>query len=503
MNNSNVTIGKEAQQKLLDGMSVAIAGVRLSYGPAGINAAVENQFFPYSETANDAETIIQAIQVTDPVEKVGLNYLKELSSKADKDSGDGRKTTLLIAESILQQAFKSGMSGIALKRELDALIPIVEQNINEQRKEITAEEVHKVATIAGESERIGSILGEIYKKIGKEGIIIPEGSGTFETYYSFIEGVRFVGTGFLSPYMVHDEQAKKEGRKETEAIYENPTILVTKRKISHLNDINPLLETLQRQGKKDLVIFTNDMDSGVASIMVKAHQDRVMNILIIKAPVLFGDLVFEDFAKITGSTIVEDSSGINFKNLTLDHLGTCGMIRVDKEETTIVGGADIADHIAELKKGDDFNSKLRLSWLQTKTALLKLGANSESELSYIRLKTKDAISASILALKGGVVEGGGISLLKASDCLPNTTAGSILSEALKVPITQLCANAGIEIPQTFGSEVIDAAAVVKNAVRNAVSLASTVLTTGMVIVIPPKSADQIAAEALQGNKLRF
>lgn len=507
----NTTVGKKSTEGMLKGIKLATEAVRLTYGPKGQNAVIENELYPFHEVVNDAQSIIQAIKVKDVsyeearVVNRGLGFLKELMDKADKDSGDGRKTTCILAEEITERGYNSNVSGLELKRELDSLIPMIEQSINAQKKSISEKEVHKVATIASESEEIGQILGEIYQNIGKDGIIIPEGSNTYTTSISYIEGVRFQGTGYLSPYMVRDETAKKEGRKETEAVYRNPTILVTKRKISHLNDINPLLETLQKQGKKDLVIFTDDMDSTVASIMIKAHQDGVINLLIIKAPTLWKGSIFEDFAKCTGATIVEDASGINFKNLKLEHLGTCGKITVDKDETTIIGISDISDHIAELRKNDDVESKLRLSWLQNKTAILKLGANNESELSYKRLKAKDAINASRLALRDGVVEGGGIALYRVSQSLPDTTAGNILKEALQAPIKQLCLNSGIEIPETFGENVIDASAVTKNAARNAIALAGIVLTAGIVITIPPKSAEELAliGSTMKANQMRF
>lgn len=507
---SNITIGSEATEGMLKGIKRASQAIRLTYGPKGMNAVVENQFYPFAEVANDAQTIVQAIEVTDPIEKRGLGFLKELMDKAERDSGDGRKTTAIMAEEILERGMSSGVKGVELKRELDALIPTIEKHINDNKKIITEKEVSAVATIAGESEVLGHLLGEIYQRIGKDGIIIPEGSGTFNTSYSIIEGVRFIDTGYLSPYMVHDETAVKDGLKENQAVYENPTILVTKNKISRLSDIDPLLATMFKQGKKDLIIFTDDMDSDVARTLINNHvghksepEKYPFNILIIKAPTLWKQYVFEDFAKVTGSTIVEDSSGINFKNMKLEHLGTCDRITVDKEETTIVGGVDISDHVANLKKDDSTDSKLRLSWLQTKTAILKLGANNESELSYIRLKCRDAISASRLALRDGVVQGGGVALKDASLSLPDTVAGNMLKEALQAPIKQLCFNSGINVPDSFGDEIIDAAAIIKNAVRNAISLASTVLTTGIVITISPKSAEQIAAEALQGKKLRF
>lgn len=498
----NVVMGKFAFDGMLRGIKTATEAIRLTYGPKGVNAVVENEFYPFHQVANDAQTIIQAIEVEDPIEKRGLAFLKELSDKANKDSGDGRKTTCIIAETILEEGYKSELSGIQLKKELDELIPFIEQKIDEQKKTITTSEVESVATIAGESQELGKTIGEVYKSIGKDGVIHVEGSGTYHTSYSVIEGVRFMGTGYLSPFMVRDEQARKDGKRETKAIYENPTILVTKRKISHLNDINPLLETLSKQNKKDLVIFTDDMDSGVASIMVKAHQDKVMNILIIKAPTLWKQYVFEDFAKVTGSTIVEDASGVNFKNLELSHLGTCARITVDKEETTIIPSIDFSDHVAELKTNDDNDSKLRLSWLQTKTAILKLGANNESELSYLRLKCEDAINSSRLALRDGVVKGGGVCLANVAIEMSDTIAGNIVRNALCEPLSQNMKNMGIE-NISWGEEIVDASAVVKNAVRNAISLASTVLTTGIVITLPAKTPEQIAAESLKGKGMRF
>lgn len=484
---SNVVIGKESVEGMMAGIKVATDAIRLSYGPHGVNAVVENEFYPFHQVCNDAQTIIQAIEVTHPIQKRGLAFLKELSDKANKDSGDGRKTTCILAEEILKGALASGLSGMELKRDLDALIPVIERKINEQKRTITEKEVGSVATIAGESEEIGSIIQAIYEQIGKDGIIIPEGSGTFQTSFSVIEGVRFADTGYLSPYMVHDEQALKDGQRETKAVYENPTILVTKRKITHLNDINPLLEVMTKQGKKDLVIFTDDMDSGVASILVKAHQDKVLNVLIIKAPVLFKNAVFEDFARITGSTIVEDASGINYKNLSLNHLGTCGKIVVDKDETVVTGIKDISDHLTDLRSRDDDESKLRLSWLCTKTAILKIGANNESELSYKRLKCYDAISSSGLALKDGVVAGGGLALHRISTDL---WRNEIVAKALDAPYQQIIKNNGNQIESIDENVIMDSAAVVKNAVRNAISLASTILTSQIVITLPPKPAKE-------------
>ncbi len=497
----NIKIGKEAIEATTKGFKIASQAIRLTYGPKGSNAVIENDFYPFHTVANDAQTIVQAIHLKDPFEKRGLGFLKELMDKSNKDSGDGRKTTAIIAEEILNRGYSSSLTPIELKKTLDKHIPFIEKQIDEQTKEITVEEVEAVATIAGENKELGKTLKEIYKHIGKEGIIHLESSGTYTTTYSFVDGVRFFDTGYLSPFMVHDTEAVRLGSRETRAVYENPTILVTKRKINSLSEINPLLKTLEKQGKKDLIIFTDDMDSGVASVMVKAHQEHVFNICIIKAPILWKQYVFEDFAKITGSTIVEDASGINYKNLQLSHLGTCDKIIIEKEETIVMSSHDISDHINELKAKNDIDSQLRLSWLQTKTAILRLGANSESELSYLRLKAADAINSSRLALQSGVVSGGGTCLDSIADSITETDeVSTILKYALKAPRKQIVDNG---VTEPVGLDILDSARVVKNAVRNAISLSSTILTAPIVIVLPEKTAEQIAGEALQSKGLRF
>lgn len=507
------------------GVNICADAVRGTMGAKGKNVVIEQEFYPFHIITNDGATIIDNIVLEDPLEKRGQAFIKEATDRSNKNAGDGSTTTVVLLDAILQEGLKTGVSGMEIKESLDACLPIIEKSINEQKRKITAEEVEAVATIAGESKELGKTLAEIYKFIGRDGIIHLEPSGTYETSFSLIEGVRFFDTGYLSPFMVHDEQALKENKKEAKAIYENPTILVTKRKISHLNDINPLLESLQMEGKKDLVIFTDDMDSGVASVMVEAHKSHVMNILIIKAPVLWKNFVFEDFAKVTGATIVEDASGVTFKNLAISHLGTCGKLIVDKDETVVIGIADISDHIQSLREAGDNDSLLRLSWLTTKTAILKLGASSESELSYLRLKAEDAISASRLALQDGIVAGGGVSLWNISRSMPDTVGGRILAEAFRVPLNQIASNAGaladgsntdssifnqpdrgkhsdigldvssMKHVDMFDAGIVDAATVTRQAVRNAIGIASMVLSTSIALSLPAKPLPETKAKS--------
>lgn len=492
-------IHKYALPRLAEGIRKAVDIVGPTMGPAGTNVVIEGKINPKHLETNDGATIIQAIEIADPVESIGLGFLKEAVERSNNNSGDGSSTTSVLLNSILQEGIKTGINTLQIKKELDECLPIIEGSIDNQTRKITVEDIPAVAAIAGENPALAAILGDIYRLIGADGIIELEGSGTFDTSYRVTEGVRFAGTGYLSPYMVHDDEAAKAGRKETKAVYKNPAILVTKRKISHLNDINPLLGALEAQNKKDLVIFTDDMDSGVASVLIEAHKNKVINLLIIKAPVFWKNYVFEDFAKVTGSTVIEDASGITFKNLQLDHLGTCDTIIVDKEETTVIGTADVAMHIEELKSDQTLPSddiKRRLAWLTTKTAILKLGAKSETELSYLRLKAEDAVHSSRTALAYGVVPGGGVTLKNAAETLPDSIGGTILKVALKAPITQICANAAIDIPEKFGDDIIDSALVVKRAIQNALGIAATLLTTSSVITLPPPSIEELAAKAV-------
>lgn len=512
-------IHENALPKLAEGIRKVTAIVASTMGPKGTNVEIESKLYPYHQITNDGATIIKEIQLADPIEKIGLSHLKEAADRSNNNAGDGSTTTAVLLNAILTEGIKSGTNSLELKQSLDECLPIIENSIYEQTRQITVEEIPAVARIAGENEELATHLGDIYKQIGKDGIIHLEGSGTFTTSYQFIEGVRFGDTGYLSPYMAN--QGKK-------AVYEKPTILVTKNKIQHINDINPLLAALEQQNKKDLVIFTDDMDSGVARILIEAHQKGVLNILIIKAPILWKSYVFEDFAKCVGATIIEDASGTKLgKDMKFVWLGTCDKIIVDKEETTVIGIKDISDHIAELEKEGTNDAKLRLSWLTTKTAILKIGAKSETELSYLRLKAEDAVHSSRLALKSGVVAGGGAALLNASRTLPDTIGGRILANALKAPINQIAHNAGRisehEVSETFmgfgddwvnrpqengfdaktgkivnmfDAGIVDSSAIVLGAIRNALGIASTLLTTSSVITLPPPSAEEMANKSV-------
>ncbi len=478
MRQDNIYI--DALPRLAEGIRKANAIVSKTLGPKGGNVALQANFLPFHESVNDGATIIKRIELADPIQAMGLSYLKEAADRSNNNSGDGSTTTCVLLNAILEEGIKSGVNTLEIKQSLDETLPIIEKGIAEQTRQITVGDIPIVAEIAGESKELARVLGDIYKTIGKEGIIHMEGSGTYETTYSLIEGVRFIDTGYLSPYMA------TEGKK---AIYSKPTILVTKNKINHIKDIDPILQALIQRGDKALVIFTDDMDSNVARALIELQKNdkRSINILIIKAPTLWKTYVFEDFAKCTGATIIEDASGTSLgSKFRLDWLGTCETLICDKEETTVIGIKDITDHIEDLEKDGSTDAKLRLSWLTTKTAILKLGAKSETELSYLRLKAEDAIFSSRSALKYGVVVGGGVALANCVGKMPDTIGGKIMKVALSAPYRQIVANANENTEGMFGPEVIDSAAIVLGAIRNALGIASTLLTTSSAIILPPE-----------------
>lgn len=484
---NNIIDKEEYLKGMMSGIKQVADLIKPTYGSAGTNVIVQSKFYPYHQTTNDAQTIVQAIKVKGYAETVAGNLLKELCDKQDKLLGNGRKTTILILDKILEEGYKYEGDKNQLKRELDAFIPIIEAEIDLQTKQITVDEIGAVATTASENKDTGALLQEIYQKIGKNGIIQVQGSGTYETSYKETNGIRFDMTGMYSPDMVHEENVPAD--KQSKAIYEKPIILVTRTKITNDDDLDPLLIEMASKGLKDLVIFTHGMDSNVASKLVALHKSKRYNILIIKNASVWRDFVYEDFAKCVGATVVDEITGKNFKNLTLEDLGTCDRIEVDETETIIIGNKDISQHIATLQARGDDDSKLRLEWLSNKSAILKLGSNSETDLSLKLLKCKDAIKSSELALKYGVVNGGGRCLGEIAMFMPETPAGRIMKEALQVPVSQIIDNMGDmktskEATGIFPENIKDASMVVKRALRHAVGIASTILTVSALVYIP-------------------
>lgn len=485
----NIHSSKAARTKLEKGIQKGVDAIKVSFGPNGTNAIVEEKMYPGHRVTNDGKMILMPISLADPVENIGLNLLKEVADKSDKESGDGRKSSIVLTGAILKEGIDNETSPVELKNSLTECLPIILENIDKQTKHVSVDKIGEIAQIASESEEIGETFQEMYNLIGRDGIIEVENSNTPLTLFEVTEGVRLLGAGFMYPYMANDTKGR-------EAVYRNPKILITKDKISNVIELDNILKELHKKGTTEIVIMCDDIDLNVSQSVAMLHAGVDMTgrptasfkSLVIKAPVLWKDWIFEDFAKITGATIVDKKEGRTLRNFNFTWLGTCEKIVTSKDDTVVMGIKDISSHLENIAQENTDDSRLRLSRLKTKTAVLKLGANSETELSYKRGKALDARNASYLALQGGVVQGGGVALYKVSKELEkiHTVGGQILSNALKYPLRQILENMNdkSDPDDVIFKKVLDPAIVVKNSITNALSVASTVLTTKVVITYP-------------------
>lgn len=483
MPEDNIYIGKQATDRLIRGITKTVDLIRGGYGNAGGNVICEEGLYPGFRVTNDGKTSVDKVRLTDPVENIGANIIKEAGDKQDALSGDGRKTTMLLTEAIFLESQKIKATPMDIKRSLDAcLIPIME-SIDEQTKSITVDEVASVATVSSEDASIGNLIGEIYQKLGKDGFIELDNSGVQDTFYEITEGVRLRNAKLYSAYS-QTEVGK--------TVWKNPLILISKEKITSTDQLEGIFKLILNQSKNELVIYCDDIDLPVYSNLAKTHLKGTFKTLIIKAPTLWKDWLYEDFAKMTGATVVDNKEGKTFNDLMLSDLGTCEKIIAtynfynDSGETKIIGFKDISEHIKVIKDAGTKEPEqlIRASWLETKVAILKVGAGSETELAYKAKKTRDAISAARLALDGGIVLGGGVSLLEIKRTDFEGPGRSILFKALEKPYQQIVANNGRThtVSEMEKNNIYDAALVVKNAVKNAISIAGTVLTTHSVVI---------------------
>ncbi len=480
----NICAGDELKTKLIAGVNKCVDTIKSSYGPSGSNAIIESELYPFHLTTNDGKAIVSNIHLADPIENMGANIAKEVADKSDKESGDGRKTSMILLQAILQEGAKVKADPMEIKRSLDECLPIILKSIDDQTKQIGVEDIGSIAETASESKELGKTFQEIYQKIGKDGIIELENSGLPTTFYDITEGVRLLNCKMMYPYMADEDKNRK-------AVFNFPYVLITKQKISNIRELDSILTQVKNKGKGELVIFCEDIDLSVSQALAFLHQGLTptgesipqFKTLVIKAPTLWKDWIYEDFSKITGATIIDPTQGKTLKNFQFNWLGYCDKIITDKEQTIVLGTRDISDHLKVLEELNTDDGRLRIARLKTKTAILKLGANSESELSYIRGKALDGRNASYLALQGGVVEGAGISLVNATETLDGKGIGNeILGQALLYPYKQIKQNVNVDALDEV-DEVQDPAIVVKNAIINALSVASTILTTKTAITL--------------------
>ncbi|HWC57687.1 MAG TPA: chaperonin GroEL, partial [Candidatus Paceibacterota bacterium] len=415
--------GAAAQALLMQGVNAVANAVKITIGPRGHNVVYDKGYGAPMIT-NDGVSIAKEITFADKFENMGAEIIKEVASKTNDVAGDGTTTATILTQSILNEGIKHtgmGVNGIVVRAGIEAATTDVVTALRAMAKPIkNKQEIQHVATISAESGEIGTIIADTIEKVGKDGVVTVEESQTFGVTSDIVEGLSF-DKGFVSHYMVTNQE-------RMEASYSNVPVLVTDAKIAAVKDILPLLEKLAATGKKELVIIADDVEGEAMATFVLNKLRGIFNILAIKAPG-FGDRkkeLLDDVAVVLGATVVSAERGMQLESAELDVLGKAGKVIATKDMTTIVDGKGkkeaVASRVATLKaqlrevtfKFDREQLEKRIAKLVSGVAVIKVGAATETEMKYLKLKIEDAVNATKAAIEEGIVPGGGVALAKAA-----------------------------------------------------------------------------------------
>jgi len=528
-----INYNEEARKKLKAGADKLANAVKVTIGPKGRNVVLDKGFGVPTIT-NDGVTIAKEIELEDRIENMGAEIIKEVAEKTNDIAGDGTTTAVILAQALISEGLKNvaaGANPLALKRGIEKGVEKVVQALKEMAKTVTTkEEMAQVATISAESREIGNLIAEVMEEVGKEGVVTIEESKTLNMQKEIVKGLQF-DRGYVSSYMITNAE-------RMEAVYEDPYILITDKKISSINEILPVLEKVVQSGKKDLVIIADEIEGEALATLVVNKLRGAFNTLAVKAPG-FGDRKKEmlaDIASVIGAEVISEETGLKLENIGLEKLGSARKVVSTKENTTIVEGKGdklkIEDRIKQIKtemeraESDFDKEKLqeRLAKLSGGVAVIKVGAATEFEQKAKQHKTEDALHATRAAVEEGIVPGGGVALLRASMALNDLnvegeekTAINILKRVLEEPIRQIAQNAGIDGAvvaqkvkeffnsaqdngnQDFGfnaetleyedmikSGIVDPTKVVRSALQNAASASAMFLTTEVVVAEKPE-----------------
>lgn len=489
--NGNYLSKNSARSALMRGVYLVNDAVKSTIGPSGHDALLGAYEWPYSIATNDGASIAERITSSDPYEQMGVRLMQESIGRANKESGDGSTTTCVITAAILEEGMRHAHANPRFKEELNAILPTVLEKLDSLTEEVTIDDVWKVAAVSAQDEEMGKMIGEIYTQIGKDGVIDWDNSHSEDTSYIIRDGVELKNVTFAHRSLINADAKGpvNDPRLGDRIIINNPYILITAEKINTAQQLNPYVDSLMRQGINELVVFCDEIEP-IALAEIEAvslgfnlrnpgERIKPFKIVVLRAPTLWKDWIYEDFSLMTGATVFGVGQSASFKGgSSLSWLGMCDKIVARRGGTDIIGTKDIRTHIETLKEAshDYRDFEKRVEWLNSKTATVKMGARSEVELSNKRLKFDDARHAAKLALHGGVVAGGGFALKDIAETLPlDTIGGVIMRAALKAPYKQISANMERELTEKDIVDVKDPSSVVKNAVRAAVSVAGTVL----------------------------
>lgn len=520
----------EARTQLMSGIDKLANTVKVTLGPKGRTVVLDKGYGAPTIT-KDGVTVAKEIELEDKNENVGAELVKEVASKTNDVAGDGTTTATVLAQAIAREGIKNvaaGANPIAIKHGIDKAVRAIVEELKKLSKPVeTKEEVAQVASISANDQEIGKVIAEAMDAVGNDGVITVEESQSFGIEKEVVEGMQF-DKGYVSPYMVTNPE-------RMEAVYEDPLILVTDQKVSSVQDILPLLESLARSGKKDLVIIADDIEGEALATFVVNKLRGTFNTLAVKAPG-FGDRKKEmlaDIATMTGARLISEEVGLKLSSATVDTLGGARKVIATKDDTTIVDGhgdkTAIEERIKLIKSAieqtdSDFDrEKLqeRLAKLAGGVAVIKVGAATETEMKEKKDRIDDAVHATKAAVEEGIVVGGGVAYLRALKKLDHTKAGGdmrigleILRRALSAPIKQIAENAGQdgavvamqvaahdgnygfdaltgEFCDLIDHGVVDPTKVVRSALQNAASAAGMFLTTEVAVTDIPEEKPEV------------
>ncbi|MDH6226375.1 MULTISPECIES: chaperonin GroEL [Streptomyces] len=536
-----IAFDEEARRGLERGMNQLADAVKVTLGPKGRNVVLEKKWGAPTIT-NDGVSIAKEIELEDPYEKIGAELVKEVAKKTDDVAGDGTTTATVLAQALVREGLRNvaaGANPMALKRGIEKAVEAVSGALLEQAKEIeTKEQIASTASISAADTQIGELIAEAMDKVGKEGVITVEESQTFGLELELTEGMRF-DKGYISAYFATDME-------RMEASLEDPYILIANSKISSVKDLLPLLEKVMQSGKP-LLIIAEDVEGEALSTLVVNKIRGTFKSVAVKAPG-FGDrrkAMLGDIAILTGGEVISEEVGLKLENATLDLLGRARKVVITKDETTIVDGAGSADQVqgrvnqirAEIENSDsDYDrEKLqeRLAKLAGGVAVIKAGAATEVELKERKHRIEDAVRNAKAAVEEGIVAGGGVALLQASQVFEKlelegdeATGANAVRIALEAPLKQIAVNAGLEggvvvekvrnltpghglnaatgeYVDLIAEGIIDPAKVTRSALQNAASIAALFLTTEAVIADKPEKAAAAAPGGMPGGDMDF
>lgn len=516
-----VEFGVEARNGLKIGVDKLANAVKVTLGPKGRNVILDKKFGSPTVT-KDGVSVAKEIELEDAVENMGAQMVREVASKTSDVAGDGTTTATVLAQSIFREGLKNvtaGANPMDLKRGIDFAVSKVVEYLRSVSKEVEGrEEIAQVGSISANNDKtIGNLIADAMEKVGKDGVITVEEAKGTETGLDIVEGMQF-DRGYLSPYFVTNSESM-------EAVLEDPYILIHDKKISAMKDLLPVLEKVAQAGKA-LLIIAEDLEGEALATLVVNKLRGTLRIAAVKAPG-FGDrrkAMLEDIAVLTGGTVISEERGFKLENATVSYLGTAKKVVIDKDNTTLVEGAGASDDIkkrineikAQIEKttSDYDKEKLqeRLAKLSGGVAVLKIGASTEIEMKEKKARVEDALHATRAAVEEGIVAGGGVALVRASEVLENlegenpdqTTGIKIIQKALCDPLKQIVSNAGLEgavvlnkvkegkadygfnaateiYENLIKAGVIDPTKVTRTALENAASVSSLLITTEAVV----------------------